>query len=255
MQKTKGSLFDPIAEAYYTFTPTLPEQYITLIQKTFNIQPADHIIDLGCGSGDLALSLAKYSSFVEGIDISKKMVEMAKEKDLQKQVAWTHIPVEKFDLGEERYDLIITFDSFHLFSDPVALIKRCARALKPGGSLCVGWVMYAFDPPLRNALEETFAAHGLPWDDWGAWTCPDFSNQVKEANVGLSSSKAKSVEIPARVSTKAILNYNFNVSKTASLDKESKQKIAQTYWERISAIYPSGKSVGFDRYSIQYTKK
>ncbi|MEK7572109.1 MAG: methyltransferase domain-containing protein [Patescibacteria group bacterium] len=77
--------FDPIAEGYYNSTPAIPQQYLNLLQKTFHILPEDRIIDLGCGSGELALTFAKQSSFVEGLDASGKMIEMAKEKDKQQQ--------------------------------------------------------------------------------------------------------------------------------------------------------------------------
>jgi ubiquinone/menaquinone biosynthesis C-methylase UbiE len=248
-------LFTTIADTYYSLTPTLPEAYVQLLLKTFATSSTDTIIDLGCGSGDLALALRNTSSFVQGIDISSAMIKLAEEKDKQKRVTWLQQPIEDFDLGTERYNLIISFDSFHIFTHQQELIQRCARALKPGGVLCIGWVMYAFDPPLQTAIEETFATYGVPWDDWGAWTCPTFPAMVKEAAPMLSEPQQKSVSVPARVSTKDILNYNFNVSKTASLSKDMKDSISQALWKKISAIFPSGESVGYDQYSLMYCKK
>ena len=174
------TVFDTIADVYYSLIPALPEQYIQLILQTLTLTPTDTIIDLGCGSGDLALALRNVSSFVQGIDVSGTMISLAREKDQQQQVTWIQQSVEDFDLGEETYNLIISFESFHLFPNPRELIKRCAKALKPGGALCIGWRMYAFDIPLKNALEETFAAHNIPYE-WGFWTCPAFPAMVREA--------------------------------------------------------------------------
>ncbi len=255
MTKTSETLFDNIADKYYSVTPAIPKQYIQLLRETFNITAHDTIIDLGCGSGDLALALTKYSSRVQGIDISKAMIAMAQEKDIQKQVSWIHTSVEDFDLGEEKYDLITTFDSFHLFPNQKELIQRCARALKPNGALCIGWVMYAFDPPLQIPLEETFAQYGVPWDDWGAWTCPTFPALVTAANAGFSSPQQKTIAVPARITTRDIRDYLFSVSKTASLSDTVKQKISQALWKKISEIYPSGESVGNNHYTIMYCKK
>lgn len=249
------SVFDNIAEDYYTFTPALPEEYIKLLQKTFQITSKDHIIDLGCGSGDLALNFAKYSSFVEGIDISKTMIDMAKKKDIQEKVTWIHKSVSEFDFGIEKYNLIFSFESFHLLPNQKELIQRFAQALKPDGILCIGWAMYAFDPPLKDIIEKTFANHGIPWDDWGAWTCPMFSEMVRVSNTGLSFPKQKSIKVKSHISTKAILNYFFSVSKTAHLNEHIKQKISQELSKGISEIYPSGESVGYDQYTIIYCKK
>lgn len=96
------SQFDKIAVSYYNSVPDIPQQYINLIQRTFNIVPDDKVIDLGCGSGDLIRRLAKKSLNVTGLDSSKIMIKMAQEKDKNNQVKWIHKSVEDFNFGEER---------------------------------------------------------------------------------------------------------------------------------------------------------
>lgn len=249
------SQFDKIAVSYYSSVPDIPQRYINLLQRTFNIQSSDSVIDLGCGSGDLTLSLAKKSSFVTGVDSSKTMIKMAQGKDKNNLARWINSPVENFDFGKEKYDLILSYESFHLFSNKKQLIKRFADALKKNGALCIGWAMYAFDYPLKSTIEEIFEAHGRPWKDWGAWTCPDFSVLINESNVDLSEIRQKRIVVKAKISTDKIIDYFFSVSKTASLSDIEKKRIVEDLKERITKIYPSGESIGYNEYSIKYCTK
>lgn len=255
MKNTKGSLFDPIAEAYYTFTPTLPEKYINLIQETFTLQQSDHILDLGCGSGDLTLSLANYSSFVQGVDISKKMICMAKEKDVQNKVTWHLASVEDIDLGEETQNLIISFESFHLFPNPVEIIKKCARALRPGGALCIGWRMFEWDIPLKEAVKETFDIYGIDRGTWGRWTCPTFAQEIEASNTGLSALKQKTIAIKTQAPLDVIANHVLNNSRSARISNELKPTLQKALVQAFLQVYPSGKSEGYTTYTIMYAKK
>ncbi|MEK7572110.1 MAG: hypothetical protein AAB553_07615 [Patescibacteria group bacterium] len=101
--------------------------------------------------------------------------------------------------------------------------------------------MYAFDFQLKEAIEEIFAHNGIPWEDWGAWTCPDFPLLVTEANAGLTEVTQKKVTIKTRVSTKQIIEYLFSISKTASLSGALKEKIVKELWDKLVEIFPQEK--------------
>lgn len=251
MQKNKNSLFDGIAKSYYSFTPVLPEKYIHLLQKTFHIAKNDSILDLGCGSGDLVLFLEKYSSFLQGIDESKTMIAMAEGKDTEKKATWIHKSVDNFDFGEEKYDLIISFESFHLFSNQSELIKKCARALKPGGALCIGWATYEWELQLQHSITETLSQYGIVWDY--AWTCPKFSTLVTE--VDFSRPQQNSVIVEAKTPITTIVEYLFSVNYTALVNDELKHTISQELLKKFTQVYPSGESAGKARYTIKYAMK
>lgn len=251
----KRSSFDTIAEAYYSSTPNIPQEYIKLLQETFHISSEDRIIDLGCGSGDLALTFANKTSFVEGLDASKTMISMAEEKDKDKKVKWIHKNTEDFDLGQEKYDLIFSYESFHLFRNHKKLIKQCARALKPGKYLGLGWVVYEWDIPLKDAIYETFAKYGIARGEWGLWTCPQFAEDVQEATTELAIPEKKELKISTQTPIHVIVNYILSISKSASLNEEIKAKIARDLEKRFLEIYPSGKSDGYTVYSLVFSKR
>jgi len=247
--------FDKIATSYYNSVPDIPQKYINLLTRTFAVRKEDNVLDLGCGAGDLTLELAKKSSHMTGIDSSKTMIKMAQEKDKDKKVNWIHSSVEDFDFGKEKYNLVFTYEAFHLFHHREELIRRVSDSLKRDGFLAIGWAMYAFDYPLKSTIEEVFAHYGRPWDDWGAWTCPDFSKLVKESNVGLSDVHTKKIVVKAQTSTDKIIDYFFSVSKTASLTDNEKKNIFKDLKERIERIYPTGESIGYNEHSIAYCMK
>lgn len=255
MKKNVNSPFDKIATSYYDSVPQIPQKYIELVLQTFDIKQENSILDLGCGSGNLAIELAKKTEDVTGIDISKTMIDLAKKNDIEKKVKWIQMPVEHFDFKKEKYDLIISYESFHLFSNKAKLIKDCANALKSGGTLCVGWTMYSFDYLLKDTIKEVFSNHGVSWDDWGAWTCPDFPDLIEESKVSLSKVKKKKIKVKARISTEKIIDYLLSVSKTATIHNKLKTKISHELSDKVMDIYSTGESIGYDEYSIMYCKK
>lgn len=94
------------------------------------------VLDAGCGTGNfLSLLTEKESLDLYGIDISKRMLEMARRKvghraklKLQKVENLEH---------EERFDYIFSIDAFHHFSDQKKAMDNFYRALKEDGKLVV----------------------------------------------------------------------------------------------------------------------
>lgn len=248
-------LFDNIAKTYNEAVPPIPKEYKELLLNTFRTKAEDHIIDLGCGSGDLALFFSKKAAFVQGIDASGVMIEEAKKKDSEKKVAWFHNSVDNFDLGKDRYNLIYSYESFHLFSNQRELIQRCAEALKPGGYLAIGWAIYEWDIPLRNAITETFTSFGITRGEWGVWMCPNFSNDVASLDGKLAEPQVKEILIQSKTPIKTIIEFIFSNSKSSDLKDELKPKIASELTKRFFEIYPSGESDGYTTYSLRFTQK
>lgn len=246
-------MFDNIAESYYSFTPALPEKYIDLLNETFLVQQNDSIIDLGCGSGELALKFAKWSTSVEGVDVSNKMISMARQKDINNKVRWIKASADEFDFGKSKYKLIFAFEAFHLFSKQQEIIRRCTKGLKQDGSLCIGWATYEWEPWLRRIIIEVFASYGVHWDEWGNWTCPTFPTQLAEVNGTLGFPLKKHVAIETTTSIKDIINYLFSISKTAFLDDSLKLKISQELQAKFMQVFPSGRSEGKTYYNIIYS--
>ena len=129
--------FDLLAIRYSESVKDLPESYISLIKNTFGLHSKSRIIDLGCGSGLLTFPLSQVSFCVSGLDISHKMIAIAKSKMRDNNIEWIENDVELFKFIPSYYDLIISYESIHLFPHTEKLLERCLDALKVGGIICM----------------------------------------------------------------------------------------------------------------------
>lgn len=247
--------FDTIASQYYNYTPKIPTAYINLLLETFHTASSDRVIDLGCGSGEIAQEFAKKSSFVQGLDASKIMIKMAKRHDKNHTVRWIQGPVENFDFHSNKYNLIFCFESFHLFLDHVSLIKKCSAALKVGGFLGIGWRMFEWDMPLKDIIKETFDTYGIDRGEWGLWTCPTFSDDIKSANTDIKKIQTKQIKISNQTTVNKIANYVLHNSRSLLIDKNVKAKIIKELEKRFLSVYPAGHSNGDITYSLIYAEK
>jgi len=94
------------------------------------------VLDVGCGGGILAESMAGLDAKVTGIDLGDKALQVAKLHLLEsgKQVEYCKIAVE--DLAAEqpgRYDVVTCMEMLEHVPDPASTVRSCAQLVKPGG--------------------------------------------------------------------------------------------------------------------------
>lgn len=95
-------------------------------------QKGERILDLGCGTGQLASEIAEYGARVTGFDHSPQMIEKAKAA----------YPQLHFDVKDARdfsydepFDAVFSNAALHWIDDQEATIASMYRALRPGGRL------------------------------------------------------------------------------------------------------------------------
>jgi SAM-dependent methyltransferase len=94
------------------------------------------VLDLGCGSGQLALHLARSGAAgVVGIDVSERMLGLARTERAHPRVTYLLQPMEETDFPPERFDLVVSSLAFHYVRDYRGLVGRIGRWLTPGGVL------------------------------------------------------------------------------------------------------------------------
>jgi ubiquinone/menaquinone biosynthesis C-methylase UbiE len=121
---------------------------LKLIKKTITdrfIQSGDHVLEIGCGTGNLALSMAKKGAEVEALDVSPDMLEEArkriKSKGLESRVNLHLLDVtqagESFEPGS--FDVIVATLVFSELSPEKQkqTLDVCCRLLKPKGKLLI----------------------------------------------------------------------------------------------------------------------
>ena len=131
------------------------ERVVKAVLDATGASPGKKVVDLGCGTGSLALPLARQGAEVTAVDISPAMVGQLREKaalDGLHGVTCVVCPVEDFDLPSESVDFVVSNYALHHLRDPdkALLVKRAFGWLRPGGRLVVGDMMFGRGASARD---------------------------------------------------------------------------------------------------------
>ncbi len=99
---------------------------------------SDIVLDFACASGEISLDIAPYVQQIHGIDTSAKMIELAKNKSLDRQVdnaSFDQIGVFDSSLASYSFSAIIAFSIFHLIDDAQKVLAQLNDLMAPGGLL------------------------------------------------------------------------------------------------------------------------
>ena len=94
------------------------------------------VLDIGCGGGILAESIAKKGATVTGIDLSEKALKVADLHSLETGVAVRYELIAAVELAARepgKYDVVTCMEMLEHVPDPAAIVKACATLVKPGG--------------------------------------------------------------------------------------------------------------------------
>lgn len=96
------------------------------------------VIDIGCGGGILAESMARKGATVTGIDLSEKALKVADLHSLEAGIAMRYefISAEDMALREPAtFDVVTCMEMLEHVPDPAAVVRACAALVKPGGQV------------------------------------------------------------------------------------------------------------------------
>lgn len=95
------------------------------------------VLDVGCGGGILADSMARKGANVLGIDLASKALKVAQLHALEAQthgVEYREISAEALAAEQPgTFDMVTCMEMLEHVPDPAAVVKACAALVKPGG--------------------------------------------------------------------------------------------------------------------------
>lgn len=148
-------MFDRIAGRYdllnSVMTAGLHHAWRVRAVDRAEVAPGDSVLDVCCGTGDLAFELAKRvgpGGRVVGCDFSEPMLDLAREKAARGGIEsvrfeWADALQLPYDAG--RFDAVTVGFGVRNFADRDKGLREMARVLRPGGRL----VILEFTPPRR----------------------------------------------------------------------------------------------------------
>lgn len=94
------------------------------------------VLDLGCGYGWHCIYAAEHGAeCVVGLDLSEKMLAVAKQKTSYQQVEYLRESIEDFEFEEESFDVVLSSLAFHYVKDFETLAKKINKVLRKDGIL------------------------------------------------------------------------------------------------------------------------
>lgn len=95
-------------------------------------------LDIGCGGGILAESMAARGAKVTGIDLSEKALAVARLHLLEsgRSIDYQKISAEEFAASHaESFDVVTCMEMLEHVPSPGSVVQACARLVKPGGHI------------------------------------------------------------------------------------------------------------------------
>lgn len=145
--------WDRMAERYSKRAIADEAAYQKKLQVTREyFRPDMAVLEFGCGTGSTAIAHAPYVKHIHAIDISSKMLEIARRKVETAKVAnvtFTQASIEQLSVPDQTLDAVLGLNILHLLEDKEEVIARVHRMLKPGGvfvtsTACIGDMMKFF---------------------------------------------------------------------------------------------------------------
>jgi demethylmenaquinone methyltransferase / 2-methoxy-6-polyprenyl-1,4-benzoquinol methylase len=109
------------------------------MRRRLGMLPGQDLLDLCCGTGDVALEFARVGVCVHGADFTFPMLPLALRKGQSAglQLSWANADAQALPYRKASFDAVTISFGIRNVADPQRALRECARVLRPGGKLAV----------------------------------------------------------------------------------------------------------------------
>ena len=153
-----GKVFDEVAEEYDRHRPAYPDELIDQACQVAGIGSGDHVLEVGCGSGQLTRALVARGLHVTAIEPGESLLALARQHlEGAGEVEFVNAQFEDATLPREGFQAVFSASAFH-WIDPEVGWQKAADVLVPGGTLALVQYCGIEEPRSRRDQEEALAA-------------------------------------------------------------------------------------------------
>jgi SAM-dependent methyltransferase len=153
-----GKVFDEIAAEYDRRRPAYPDELVDQACQVAGIGTGDHVLEVGCGSGQLTRSLVARGLHVTALEPGTSLIALARQNlEGAGEVEFVNAQFEAALLPRERFQAVFSASAFH-WIDPEVSWQKAADVLVPGGTLALVQYFGLEEPRSRRDREATLAA-------------------------------------------------------------------------------------------------
>lgn len=103
-----------------------------------DIQAADRVLDLGCGTGWASRRMAKVAGEVVGLDVADEMLRRAeKTSSAFKNIRYLWGSAESIPTADNYFSKVLSVESFYYYADQGKALDELRRVMAPGGKLFI----------------------------------------------------------------------------------------------------------------------
>lgn len=153
-------VFDRAAD-FYDATRGFPQGQeaaaIALFAAAGHLRHGSRVLEVGVGTGRVAVPLARHVGWVYGVDLSRAMMSRLRAKAGAERVRLSEANALRLPFRAAAFDAVVVVHVLHLIADWQGVVREIARVLKPEGVLLCG---ENFGGVLHNSVFEPI---------WAAW--------------------------------------------------------------------------------------
>ncbi len=140
--------------------------------EQLNIVPGCQLLDVACGSGQLALMAAKDGVEVTGVDIATTLIERARSRTQAEGLSarFEEADAEALPFDDATFDVVVSLIGAMFAPRPNLVAKELLRVCVPGGTIAMAnWTPQGFVGQMFKTVSKFIAPSGMPspvlWGD------------------------------------------------------------------------------------------
>ena len=133
--------------------------------ERLDVPPGAHLLDVACGSGQLALVAAREGVAVTGVDIAENLIERARARAAAEELnaRFRIADAEALPFQEAYFDVVVSMIGAMFAPRPNLVARELARVCVPGGTIAMAnWTPEGFAGKMFRTIARFIAPSGMP---------------------------------------------------------------------------------------------